>query len=76
MFIRVFFQESYEALPIEQKVNILLGAISNVAEIPEEGRQLSAVMLRRLFSSEFDEFFGKVSKSTCSPFIIYWVGVA
>ena len=62
MSICVFFQESYEALPIEQKVNILLGAISNVAEIPEEGRQLSAVMLRRLFSSEFDEFFGKVSK--------------
>jgi len=41
-------------------VNILLGAISNVADIPEEGRQLSAVMLRRLFSSEFDEFFGKL----------------
>ena len=37
-----------------------MGAISNVAEIPEEGRQLAAVMLRRLFSSEFEEFFGKV----------------
>ena len=41
-------------------MNILLGAISNVQEIPEEGRQLAAVMLRRLFSSEFEEFFGKV----------------
>ena len=40
---------------------MLLGAISNHAEIPEEGRQLAAVMLRRLFSSEFDDFFGKVS---------------
>jgi len=58
--IRTKAEESYEALPIEQKVNILLGAISNVAEIPEEGRQLSAVMLRRLFSSEFEEFFGKI----------------
>ena len=58
------FQESYEGLPIEQKVNILLGAIANVAEIPEEGRQLAAVMLRRLFSSEFEEFFGKVSGVT------------
>jgi len=58
--IRSKAEESYEALPIEQKVNILLGAISNVGEIPEEGRQLSAVMLRRLFSSEFEEFFGKL----------------
>ena len=43
---------------------MLLGAISNHAEIPEEGRQLAAVMLRRLFSSEFDDFFGKVSVTT------------
>ena len=56
-----YFQESYEALPIEQKVTILLGAVTNVAEISEEGRSLSAVMLRRLFSNEFEEFFGKVS---------------
>ena len=55
-----YFQESYEALPIEQKVTILLGAVTNVAEISEEGRSLSAVMLRRLFSNEFEEFFGKV----------------
>ena len=56
-----YLQESYEALPIEQKVTILLGAVTNVAEISEEGRSLSAVMLRRLFSNEFEEFFGKVS---------------
>jgi len=58
--VRQKAEESYEALPIEQKVNILLGAISNHAEVPEDGRQLSAVMLRRLFSSEFEEFFGKL----------------
>jgi len=58
--VRQKAEESYEALPIEQKVNILLGAISNYAEVPEDGRQLSAVMLRRLFSSEFEEFFGKL----------------
>ena len=28
--------------------------------MPEEGRSLSAVMLRRLFSSEFEEFFAKL----------------
>ena len=32
-----------------------------MAEIPEEGRSLAAVMLRRLFSSEFEDFFSKVS---------------
>jgi len=58
--VRQKAEESYEALPVEQKVNILLGAISNHAEVPEEGRQLAAVMLRRLFSSEFDDFFGKL----------------
>ena len=47
-------------VPTEQKVNILLGAISNTTEIAEDGRQLASVMLRRLFSSEFDEFYAKV----------------
>ena len=42
-------------------MSILLGAVSNAAEIPTEGRSLAAVMLRRLFSNEFEEFFGKVS---------------
>ena len=58
------FKESYEQLPVEQKVSILLGAVSNAAEIPTEGRSLAAVMLRRLFSNEFEEFFGKVSCHT------------
>ena len=43
-------------------MTVLLGAVSNVAEIPEEGRSLAAVMLRRLFSSEFEDFFSKVSE--------------
>ena len=42
------------------QVSLLLGAIGNQAEVPEEGRSLSAVMLRRLFSSEFEEFFAKL----------------
>ena len=41
-------------------MSLLLGAIGNQAEIPEEGRSLAAVMLRRLFSSEFEEFFAKL----------------
>jgi len=58
--IRSKAEESYEQLPVEQKVSILLGAVSNAAEIPTEGRSLAAVMLRRLFSNEFEEFFGKL----------------
>jgi len=58
--IRQKAEERYEALPVDQKVTLLLGAIGNYAEMPEEGRQLAAVMLRRLFSSEFEEFFGKL----------------
>ena len=42
-------------------LNDFISEITNVAEISEEGRSLSAVMLRRLFSNEFEEFFGKVS---------------
>ena len=61
MYLTVCFQATYEALPVEQKVTILLGAISNAAEISVEGRSLAAVMLRRLFSNEFEEFFAKVS---------------
>ncbi|XP_023336717.1 importin-5 [Eurytemora carolleeae] len=58
--IRSKAEESYELVPTEQKVNILLGAISNTTEIAEDGRQLASVMLRRLFSSEFDEFYAKL----------------
>jgi len=58
--IRQKAEESYETLPVEQKVTMLLESISN-KEIPEEGRSLAAVMLRRLFSSDFTEFFSKLS---------------
>ena len=44
-------------------MNFLLTAISNSAGIAEDGRQLAAVMLRRLFSSEFEEFYAKVKQN-------------
>lgn len=37
----------------------LVGAIQNV-ELGEEGRQTAAVLLRRLLSAEFFEFFPKL----------------
>jgi len=58
--IRSKAEESYETIPTDQKVNILLGAISGGNVVAEDGRQLAAVMLRRLFSSEFEEFYGKL----------------
>ena len=53
----VFSQKSYESLPLDQKANLLFTSLPPGGEIPEEGRQLAAVMLRRLLSSEFTEFF-------------------
>jgi len=58
--IRSKAEETYESIAVEQKVNFLLGAISDHANVAEEGRQLSSVMLRRLFSTEFEEFFAKL----------------
>lgn len=37
----------------------LVGAVQN-GEVTEEGRQTAAVLLRRLFSAEFFEFFPKL----------------
>jgi len=58
--VRSKAEESYESIPTEQKVSFLLTAISNSAGVAEDGRQLAAVMLRRLFSSEFEEFYAKL----------------
>lgn len=44
---------------MESKVTYLLAAIHN-AGIGEEARQMSAVLLRRLFSSEFQDFYPKL----------------
>lgn len=37
----------------------LVGAVQN-GDVTEEGRQTAAVLLRRLFSAEFFEFFPKL----------------
>lgn len=58
--IRSKAEETYEQIAIEQKVNFLLGAVSDHVNVAEDGRQLSAVMLRRLFSTDFEDFFAKL----------------
>lgn len=52
-------QDAYNNIPTETKVIHLVGAIQN-ADVGEEGRQTAAVLLRRLFSAEFFEFFPKL----------------
>lgn len=52
-------QEAYNNIPTEAKVVHLVGAVQNV-ELGEEGRQTAAVLLRRLLSAEFFEFFPKL----------------
>jgi hypothetical protein len=54
-------QQSYEALSTEQKATLLFGSLPGSSGIPDDGRQLAAVMLRRLLTSEFQEFFGKLN---------------
>lgn len=52
-------QEAYGNLPVESKVTYLLATICN-GTLAEEMRAMAAVLLRRLFSSEFMEFYPKV----------------
>ncbi len=68
-------QQSYEALSIAQKVNLLFSALTvseAASAVGEEGRQLAAVMLRRILSSDFDEFYPKVTtRQTNSSQVIH-----
>ncbi|KAJ0181346.1 hypothetical protein K1T71_003431 [Dendrolimus kikuchii] len=57
--IRSQAEEAYNNIATEVKVVHLVGAIQN-AELGEEGRQTAAVLLRRLLSSDFFEFFPKL----------------
>ncbi|XP_063224188.1 importin-5 [Bacillus rossius redtenbacheri] len=54
--VRTQAEEAYNNLPIESKVTFLLSSIRN-GNVNEEGRQLAAVLLRRLFSTDFTEFY-------------------
>jgi hypothetical protein len=53
-------QEAYNNLPVESKVTFLLNSVHD-AGMEEELRQMAAVLLRRLFTAEFMDFFPKVN---------------
>jgi len=58
--VRSQAEQSYEALPLDQRAQLLFTSLPVSAGIPDEGRQLAAVMLRRLISNDFNEFFDKL----------------
>lgn len=59
--IRSLSQEAYSNIPIEAKVSYLLASIHNVSLV-YDARQMSAVLLRRLFSTEFSDFYDKLTE--------------
>lgn len=53
-------QETYQNLPRDVKVTNLLAGIHN-NQLAEDARLMSSVLLRRLFTSDFLEFYQEVS---------------
>lgn len=55
-------QAAYNTLPLDSKVLYLLNTVQTQnGPKPDDERQMAAVLLRRVFSSEFADFFGKVN---------------
>ncbi|XP_075236845.1 karyopherin beta 3 [Lycorma delicatula] len=54
--IRIQAEEAYNAVPVDSKVLLLLNAIQNDTKSEEE-RHMGTVLLRRLFSTQFMEFY-------------------
>ena len=52
-------QASYDGIPTDKKIFFLLVLARN-QELPEELRQLCAVLLRRLFTTHFEFAWGQV----------------
>ena len=53
---------------MEQKSNLLFGALPPGGEVSEAGRQMASVMLRRLFSTEFTEFYKNLNDEQKAAF--------
>ncbi|KAL1491195.1 hypothetical protein ABEB36_011831 [Hypothenemus hampei] len=58
--IRSQAEEAYNNLAVESKITFLLEAIQN-ASLREDARQIAAVLLRRVFSNDFIEFYPKLT---------------
>lgn len=71
-WICIGLQEAYNNLPVESKVTFLLSSVHN-ASMGEELRQMAAVLLRRLFSAEFMDFFPKVNTLMYHSFSLFQI---
>ncbi|XP_018786475.1 PREDICTED: importin-5 isoform X1 [Bactrocera latifrons] len=61
--VRQQAEDAYNNLPCDVKVTHLLGTIHN-GQQSEEARQMAAVLLRRLFTSEFTEFYKELPQES------------
>ncbi|KAL1132390.1 hypothetical protein AAG570_010345 [Ranatra chinensis] len=57
--VRTQAEKAYNDLPTASRLILLLNSIQNVA-LEEDQRQMACVLLRRLFSSEFSDFYPKL----------------
>ncbi|XP_037944288.1 importin-5-like [Teleopsis dalmanni] len=66
--VRQQAEDAYNELPRAVKVTHLLGSIHN-GQQAEDHRQMAAVLLRRLFTSEFLDFYKEVNTRYCIAYI-------
>lgn len=52
-------QTTLDGIPVETRATYLLASMRN-ATVGEDVRQMAAVLLRRVISNEFDDFYNKV----------------
>lgn len=62
--LNYFLQETYQSLPLESKVLYLFNAVQDQTGDVDE-KHVAAVMLRRLMSNDFLDFFTNVSILSC-----------
>ncbi|XP_013772605.1 importin-5-like [Limulus polyphemus] len=58
--IRSKSEETYDNIPVERRIVFLLNSVCNNGN-SEENRQLGAVLLRRVISGDFENFFPKLN---------------
>lgn len=63
-------QEAYNQLTTAMKISLLTRAISNF-QIQEDSRIMATVLLRRVFSSDFQDFYPNVRSSEACYSVLY-----
>ena len=55
-------QTTLDGIPVETRATYLLASMRNTT-VGEDVRQMAAVLLRRVISNEFEDFYNKVQKN-------------